>query len=463
MGRVPSSANIHPSDGTLDNLKESSLPQASEADERKDFPNLGVDHPTGDILHSKPVATSPTRNGRYPGSSIPTIPPRGPLDVPTSSEVTNCHSSKSPKDGKASSPRGKKRSRVRALSQETNPLPLLLPRHSTGGTAKLHAVTIGPSPIRNSKMVDSNYTALVSPRKVLSYESGIPPLASDTPDQHQRASITDVATSDHTSLEPEGQSPISSPTGVSMPTMTSSRKRSSIIGEPDPTGSTTEPHSNHDDLPFDLRNKRMKPTDCLLFAATLLEDASSSSLPVSQPTSSPIEAVDDHFRGSSPNNGDPTQPRDVDVLCGRGGLINKHLGNIIYRRVVEYNKAYYSSVQKKHRILVSQSIVQSMLNFGCRFLILGSKHMKSWTEIDFKKAVQKTSQALREKPINLEDGEDEKEVVVAMATNSSSSRDKSHDTTTTPQRINFKAAQLMKSLTSHEERSRIDTKKIQVG
>eukprot|EP00534_Pseudo-nitzschia_fraudulenta_P012406 CAMPEP_0201218024 /NCGR_PEP_ID=MMETSP0851-20130426/190363_1 /ASSEMBLY_ACC=CAM_ASM_000631 /TAXON_ID=183588 /ORGANISM="Pseudo-nitzschia fraudulenta, Strain WWA7" /LENGTH=474 /DNA_ID=CAMNT_0047507699 /DNA_START=589 /DNA_END=2013 /DNA_ORIENTATION=- len=87
-------------------------------------------------------------------------------------------------------------------------------------------------------------------------------------------------------------------------------------------------------------------------------------------------------------------PKDADVLCGRGGKVNKHPGNIVYRKVVEYNKSYYQSVHKKHRILVSQSIVKAILNYGGRFM--GHKGHE-WTPIGFKRAVQKTSQALRER------------------------------------------------------------------
>lgn len=122
-------------------------------------------------------------------------------------------------------------------------------------------------------------------------------------------------------------------------------------------------------------------------------------------------------------------------MCGRGGGINKHIGNVIYRRIVDYNKAVYQQVPKRQRMLVSQSIVQTILNAGGRFLqeqyatdaaLPNAKSGTSpsrkrcadsntatsttntttttttttaseWTEIEFRKAVQKTSQALREK------------------------------------------------------------------
>jgi len=88
------------------------------------------------------------------------------------------------------------------------------------------------------------------------------------------------------------------------------------------------------------------------------------------------------------------KPKEADVLCGRGGKVNKHAGNIVYRKVVEYNKSYYQSVHKKHRILVSQSIVKAIINYGGRFM---GRKGKEWSPICFKKAVQKTSQALRER------------------------------------------------------------------
>lgn len=162
-------------------------------------------------------------------------------------------------------------------------------------------------------------------------------------------------------------------------------------------------------LPLGLRNKKMKPTDCLLYAATLLSkvDAAAAAAHSQRTTNVSKQATAMDTTSDAPSD-DPSQPRDVDVLCGRGGLINKHPGNVVYRRVVDYNKPYYQSVHKKHRILVSQSIVQSILNFGGRFLTLGAKS-KSWMEIGYKRAVQKTSQALRERSVAQEDDDDEEE------------------------------------------------------
>ena len=82
-------------------------------------------------------------------------------------------------------------------------------------------------------------------------------------------------------------------------------------------------------------------------------------------------------------------------------------GNIIYRRVVEHNKPFYQSVQKRHRILVSQSIVHTILNRGGRFLSEDTQTTTNedgtrssvtvWKPVATARAIQKTSQALRER------------------------------------------------------------------
>jgi hypothetical protein len=214
----------------------------------------------------------------------------------------------------------------------------------------------------------------------------------------------------------------------------------------DDSDEASDSNANRGSLPIQLRNKKMKPTDCLLFAATLLEQDTNDPAPESKggrPLDNSVDTPIQADQGSSSSlaatipsktkkkNPDPrtlasvaaqvpaaskdggttdeniTKPREFDVLCGRGGLINKHPGNIAYRRVVDYNKPYYQNVHKKHRILVSQSIVQTILNNGGRFLILGSRGGTSWIEIGFKRAVQKTSQALRERTGASDEGQQE--------------------------------------------------------
>mgnify|MGYP003497921352 CR=1 FL=1 len=87
------------------------------------------------------------------------------------------------------------------------------------------------------------------------------------------------------------------------------------------------------------------------------------------------------------------------VLCGRGGAVNKHPGNVVYRLVVDHNKEMYRQITKRQRTMVSKSIVQTIANAGGRFLQADARSGQ-WNEIDFKRAVQKTSQALRERTAN---------------------------------------------------------------
>ncbi|VEU39402.1 unnamed protein product [Pseudo-nitzschia multistriata] len=214
---------------------------------------------------------------------------------------------------------------------------------------------------------------------------------------------------------------------------------------PDNVTTNTPLSRRRDSLPMGLRNKKMKATDCLLFAASLLEQderaeglmaarsevnsSTASALSVAahcspppyttsvatpiaktKPKTKPMkkmvcEKIERSLRETTEKlkqqeqreeeDGDAEyKPNEADVLCGRGGKVNKHPGNIVYRKVVEYNKSYYQSVHKKHRILVSQSIVKAIINYGGRFM---GQNNKEWSEIGFKRAVQKTSQALRER------------------------------------------------------------------
>jgi hypothetical protein len=122
----------------------------------------------------------------------------------------------------------------------------------------------------------------------------------------------------------------------------------------------------------------------------------------------------------------------MDVLCGRGGLANRHDGNLVYRKVVDANKAFYKTVtNKRHRQYLAESIVLAIQQAGGRFLeqmnpvskrammmlakasephniYVGTSTFVSpteskvpekdavWKEVPFQKAVLKTSQALRE-------------------------------------------------------------------
>lgn len=91
-------------------------------------------------------------------------------------------------------------------------------------------------------------------------------------------------------------------------------------------------------------------------------------------------------------------PHDHDVLCGRGGLTNHHKGNAWYRRLVSCNRPLYRGSPKHTKLLVSKAIVQAVHSQSPpgRFL---ERHKTTglWHPVAYKRAVDKTSQALREK------------------------------------------------------------------
>ena len=89
------------------------------------------------------------------------------------------------------------------------------------------------------------------------------------------------------------------------------------------------------------------------------------------------------------------EPRETDVLCGRGGAALRHAGNQTYRRLVNLNKGLYITCMKTEKLKISRSIVAAIREQKGRFLERDAKK-EIWFDIGDKKAVEKTSQALRE-------------------------------------------------------------------
>lgn len=84
-----------------------------------------------------------------------------------------------------------------------------------------------------------------------------------------------------------------------------------------------------------------------------------------------------------------------DVLCGRGGLTNSHIGNKRFRYIVaEYQQEYLHS-RKNEKKTIARKIVARTKENGGRFL-QRSANSSVWSEVTQKKALEKTSQALRE-------------------------------------------------------------------
>ena len=90
-------------------------------------------------------------------------------------------------------------------------------------------------------------------------------------------------------------------------------------------------------------------------------------------------------------------PHPHDVLCGRGGGTNNHVGNSHWRMLVAANKQLYVTLPKRQKMLLSRSIVNAVRsqNPPGRFL---QKEAKSdlWYDVGDQRAQEKTSQALRE-------------------------------------------------------------------
>jgi len=104
-----------------------------------------------------------------------------------------------------------------------------------------------------------------------------------------------------------------------------------------------------------------------------------------------------------------TSIRENDIVLGRKGFALKHRGNQAYRKLVNLNKELYATCQKCKKIRITKSIVATMRVNGGRFLqrIDGKTSMTPdevddngdpvvYFDIGDKKAIEKTSQALRE-------------------------------------------------------------------
>jgi hypothetical protein len=95
-----------------------------------------------------------------------------------------------------------------------------------------------------------------------------------------------------------------------------------------------------------------------------------------------------------------------DVMCGRGGGTNNHIGNIRFRQLVNGHKLRYLAATKSEKPMVSREVVTIWrgLNPPGRFLMqekkssdAGSAKVGQWYDIGDKKAREKASQCLRER------------------------------------------------------------------
>jgi len=92
-----------------------------------------------------------------------------------------------------------------------------------------------------------------------------------------------------------------------------------------------------------------------------------------------------------------------DVLCGRGGGTNNHIGNVRFRQLVNGHKLRYLAATKSEKPMVAREVVAIWRNLNPpgRFLAQqktkdGKKNV-TWKEVGDKKAREKASQCLRER------------------------------------------------------------------
>jgi len=109
---------------------------------------------------------------------------------------------------------------------------------------------------------------------------------------------------------------------------------------------------------------------------------------------------------------EPHQLQDIqlpgvnDVMCGRGGGTNNHIGNIRFRQLVNGHKLRYLAATKSEKPMVSKEVVTIWrgLQPPGRFLMqektkgdTGTATTGKWYDIGDKKAREKASQCLRER------------------------------------------------------------------
>ncbi|KAL3918256.1 MAG: hypothetical protein SGARI_007514, partial [Bacillariaceae sp.] len=92
-------------------------------------------------------------------------------------------------------------------------------------------------------------------------------------------------------------------------------------------------------------------------------------------------------------------PNDNDVLCGRGGRINSHAGNVQFRDIIHSRKKEYlaPTTKKLEKAHIAAAVVNDIRGMDPpgRFL-KEDRDTGLWFDIGDAKAIKKTGQALRE-------------------------------------------------------------------
>jgi len=112
------------------------------------------------------------------------------------------------------------------------------------------------------------------------------------------------------------------------------------------------------------------------------------------------EAAQLQSNGAYINSGKVVEnPALTDVLFGRGVATNRHPGNEKFRAIVNQHVDVYLTSTKKQKTMISRSIVNKVhteLDPPGRFLEKNTKTGGVWQEVNIKRALEKTAQALRD-------------------------------------------------------------------
>eukprot|EP00984_Skeletonema_dohrnii_P026462 scaffold15830_cov132-Skeletonema_dohrnii-CCMP3373.AAC.2 len=124
------------------------------------------------------------------------------------------------------------------------------------------------------------------------------------------------------------------------------------------------------------------------------------------------------------------EPTSGDILLGRGVRINNHPGNEAYRETISENAATYAASTKSDKTSMSTKIVTELLNSNPPRRFLEKSETGKWQEVPLKRAVTKTSQALRDV------ARDRAKAAGAVAATKSSTVSSFHQTTNNASNIN---------------------------
>ncbi len=159
-------------------------------------------------------------------------------------------------------------------------------------------------------------------------------------------------------------------------------------------------------------------------------------------TGSPDRKLGKHKQRSSPPSSSPSsssslspiQARPYDVLLGRGKTLQRHEGNIQFHKIVNRFRPTYNASRRKDKLDVAAQVVREVRRWNqkqskkagypgrsVRFL-RKNEIGDFWEEVSEEVAVQKASHALRGKPRNEGDDDQDNSSVETSPTNETSNR-----------------------------------------